>query len=51
VLAEQQEVGGETAREAVLGEATLESEGVGVGDGAEVADRQRERGQGSGVSG
>jgi len=51
MLAEEEEVGGELAGEAIVGEAALELQGVTVGDGAEIEDGERVRGQGSGIRG
>jgi hypothetical protein len=51
VFAEEQQVGGQRAGEAIVGEAALEREGVTVGRGAEVEDGKREGGQRSGVGG
>jgi hypothetical protein len=48
MLAEEQEVGGELAGQAVVCQTALEGEGVAVGDGAEVEDGKREGVQGSG---
>jgi hypothetical protein len=51
VLAENEEVGGELAGQAVVGEAALEGEGVSVRDGAEVVNGESEGSQRSEVRG
>jgi hypothetical protein len=46
MLAEEEEVGGELAGEAIFCQAALELQGLTVGDGAEIENGERVRGQG-----